>query len=279
MMPPSEIMDIAKENAETFVHMLNTCYFSGTLVKPRGEEIRELQDFTLSINPLFPFMTFGSRNYKIDYFKKEMLWKLGADRFDESIKEHAAMWAKVQNDDGSFNSNYGQYWFGEDKAFWRVVSDLAKDPDSRQAVIPMLKSEHMDSSVRDKVCTMGLGFRIRNNQLLMSVHMRSSDQIWGLGTDIPTFSFLYRMVFAALRQTYPTMEIGPVTITAMSSHIYHWHYEMVRKIIEKGSGDYVPECMPFASGMAEVLFLVSTKGKYTSAPEGFDLANWLISKD
>lgn len=258
--------------------MLGHCMVQGKELAPRGLLIRELEDFQITVSPLFPFMTFNQRKYDVGYFKKEMLWKLGADKFDDSIKQHAAMWANVQNPDGSFNSNYGQYWFGEQDGFWHVVRELAKDADSRQAVIPMLNYTHMTPETVDKVCTFGVGFRIRNNRLNMSVQMRSSDQIWGLGTDIPTFSFLYRMVLGALKTTYPELCVGVLNITAMSSHIYKRHFDMVARILQEGESAYVATEMPMCSGMAEAMFLVSTKGKYEWAPPEYELANWLIKE-
>jgi len=258
--------------------MFSTCLKYGTVVYPRGQEIREVQDYPLIISPQYPFMSFKNRDYKYEYFKKEMLWKLGASKYDESIKEHAKMWASVQNPDGTFNSNYGQYWFGEQRGFWGVVEELARDKDSRQAVIPMLNASHMTPQTVDKVCTTAVGFRIRNDHLLMSVQMRSSDQVFGLGTDIPTFSFLYRMVFAALRGTYPSLSFGTLNISAMSSHIYSRHYNMIDKVLEEGLDGYEIVDMPFIDSMAEVLFLISTRGKYEKAPAEFRLANWLIEE-
>lgn len=267
----------AKRNSEVFVDMLSHCMLSGQELSPRGLLIRELEDFQIRVSPLYPFMTFEQRRYDIGYFKKEMLWKLGADKFDDSIKQHAAMWANVQNPDGSFNSNYGQYWFGEQGGFLHVVRELEKDADSRQAVIPMLNASHMTPETVDKVCTFGVGFRIRKNRLNMSVQMRSSDQIWGLGTDIPTFSFLYRMVHGALKDKYPELCFGDITVTAMSSHIYQRHFDMVTRIIQAGIDSYDPITMPLC-GPAEAEFLLRTKGKYDAAPAEYKLANWLIAK-
>lgn len=271
--------ELAQSNARQYINLWHTCMSLGQLLAPRGLKIRELEDHTIDVSPLFPFMTFVERKYDVDYFKKEMLWKLGADRFDESIKFHARMWESVQNADGSFNSNYGQYWFHPDhNGFFHVVTELARDKDSRQAVIPMLNWSHMGAEVKDKVCTFGVGFRIRDDKLNMSIQMRSSDQIFGLGTDIPTFSFLFRMVLAALRNTYPGLMVGRLRITAMSSHIYERHFDMVGRILNNPIESYVPTMMPFASGMAEVMFLIGSKGRYDKAPEEYKLANWLIGK-
>lgn len=261
-------------NELIWLSMFKDTMTSGDVIAPRGLKIREIRDLQISIDPNHPFMGFPSRKYDVSYFKKEMLWKLGANRMDDSIKQHAKMWESVQNPDGSFNSNYGHYWFGPQNGFWFVVQELMRDMDSRQAVIPMLSKEHMTPETVDKVCTTAVGFHIRNFELHMSVQMRSSDQIFGLGTDIPTFATLYRMVHAVLNAKYD-LGFGRMSITAMSSHIYERHFEMVANILSDDVLDYQEIYMPRLKSPIEVINLISTKGKITSPMSEFE--EWLIS--
>lgn len=248
----------------------------GFELAPRGLKIKEIRNLQIEIDPTYPFMMFSDRNYDINYFKKEMLWKLGANRMDDSIKQHAKMWESVQNPDGSFNSNYGHYWFGPQMGFWNVVHELIRDKDSRQAVIPMLSKEHMTPETVDRVCTTAVGFHIRGNQLHMSVQMRSSDQVFGLGTDIPTFAFLYRLVLAVLQDHYYLL-YGPISITAMSSHIYERHFEMVSKILNRGllDKDFKSIEMPWFKSSAEAIACISSKGKIIEPKS--EVEAWLIS--
>ena len=239
--------EYAEENAKAFLEMFDLTLNHGSTVKPRGEEIKELEDFQFSFSPYYPFMTFRDRKYDINYFRKEMRWKLGASKYDDSIKKAAAMWESVQNPDGTFNSNYGQFWFGEQAGFWTVWTELVRDKDSRRAVIPMLSKEHFTPQTKDTVCTEAVGFRIRDGALNMSIHMRSSDQIFGLGTDLPTFSLLYRLLYAVLKVNYPNLKVGLITVTAMSSHIYKRHYSMVRSIIMAGDDHYEAMPMPWCA--------------------------------
>jgi len=187
---------------------------------PRGQGTMELINASAVFDPADPFTRLEGRNYKPSYFAKEMVWKFGADPYDESIKQHAKMWASVQNANGSFNSNYGQYWFGRQQGLAHVVNPLQKDRSSRRAAIPMLTQAHLNDN--DVVCTECVTFFIREDCLHMIVHMRSSDIIFGLGTDIPTFATLYRMVFAMLGD----VERGYIYYSAASCHIYERHYEM-----------------------------------------------------
>src|SRR5574344_771765 len=280
--------------AVRYLDFLSKIFLFGTTVSPRGLEIKEIEDTMLLVDPHYPFMTFDNRKYNIDYFKKEMLWKLTADRFNDSIKQHAKMWESVQNPDGSFNSNYGQYWWGPQQGMNYVIHELKKDPASGRAVIPVLNVAHLASNVRDTVCTECIGFRLRpyvsptlglmpavvsqlNEPLVlnMSVHMRSSDVIFGLGTDIPTFAFLYRMVFGVLTQVinHP-IHIGSITISAMSSHIYSRHYDMVGRILSDGVRGYRAELMPWIDG-PDAMVLASSRGDQLIVSKIKDLGEWL----
>lgn len=262
------------DNRSVFTEMFDRTLSRGDAVRPRGLLILEVRDLQITVNPSKPFMGFAARKYDVGYFKKEMLWKLGANRMDDSIKQHAKMWETVQNPDGSFNSNYGHYWFGPQMGFWHVVTELIRDRDSRQAVIPMLSKEHMTPDTIDKVCTTAVGFHIRGNELHMSVQMRSSDQIFGLGTDIPTFAFLYRLVIAVLQDHYDLYD-GKITITAMSSHIYERHFDMVRKILLEDADEYTSIEMPWFTSSAEAIRMISTRGKIDQ-PKSL-VEEWLIS--
>lgn len=262
-----------RPNYNVWLSMFRETMQIGIETSPRGQKIRELEDYKIVIDPTYPFMNFKHRNLKIDYFKKEMLWKLTGDPFNQSIKNHAKMWESVQNNDGSFNSNYGQYWFGEQLGLFVAFNELVKDIYSRRAVIPMLRASHIGPQVKDTVCTESVGFRIRNGRLNMSVHMRSSDQIFGLGTDIPTFAFLQRLLLGMLMSVYPELKIGDMTIVAMSSHIYERHFNMVEAILNDPA---VAECsvMPFPT-VAEAFKIAASGGNVD--PIWGQLAGWLTT--
>lgn len=203
----------------------------------RSSEVKELMNQTIVLDSDCPFLTFPSRKLNINYFKKEMIWKLGANPHDESIKDHAKMWASVQNLDGTFNSNYGQYWFGEQAGLYKAFNELVRDNFTRRAVIPMLSAKHVGPHVKDQVCTGYITFHIRPDyhvmKLEMSVSMRSSDQIFGLGTDIPTFASLHRIMLGMLNSVYDReLFLGSLSIHAVSSHIYSRHFDMVNSILK-----------------------------------------------
>lgn len=248
-------------NRTQFEKLFSDTMQFGRIVEPRGQRIRELLDAQIELSPLYPFQDFTDRKYNYSYFIQEMRWKLGASKYDESIKEHAKMWDSVQNPDGTFNSNYGQYWFGQQMGLMKAVLELIRDKDSRRAVIPMLTDAHLSPETRDTVCTEAITFHIRHDTLYMSVHMRSSDQIFGLGTDVPTFSVLYMLALGLLRAVYSDLEVGKIKITAASSHIYERHWGMVEKILSNGPDDYVPMRLPEPYSPGEVMEIIAYRGR------------------
>lgn len=191
----------------------------------------------------------------------------------------AKQWEKCRNPNGTWNSNYGQYWFGEQAGIWSVVTELIRDPESRRAVIPMLSKDHMTPSTVDTVCTESVGFHIRDGYLHMSVHMRSTDMIWGLGTDIPAFSFLHRLVFGLLNNNLP-IYMGDLDIVSMSFHVYERNFEMVNHMIRDGIDGYIGKDvnMPYCTCPDEALFLISKRGRdidLDRIPSSFALTRWL----
>jgi len=212
-----------------WLELVKRTMMKGDEIKVRGSVIKELQNQSITIDPLWPFITFEARNYNMDYCKKELLWKINGDKHDDRIQEYAKIWESVKNNDGTFNSNYGHYWFtnlGVDKAVCQIIHDKH----TRRASIPMLAAEHIGIDVKDSVCTEAMTFLVRKDKLNCHVHMRSSDQVFGLGTDLPSFSLVQRLVLALINDTYPEIEMGTLTVVAASSHIYERHFELYDKL-------------------------------------------------
>lgn len=257
--------DVRLFNHQAFISLFTKTMLHGVSVFPRGSQIKELLDTQLVVSPLFPFQNFKSRGYKVSYFKEEMRWKLGASKYDDSIKAHAKMWESVQNPDGTFNSNYGQFWFGQQMGLMKAVLELIRDKDSRRASIPMLADSHLSPETRDTVCTESVTFHIRRDALQMSVHMRSSDQIFGLGTDVPTFSVLMMLAYGLLKDVYSDLDLGMITLTAASSHIYSRHFDMVKQIMEETYPSTDATKLPVPSSSAEVMAIIAHRGKTNHA--------------
>ena len=134
----------------SYLRLLKNTMTNGVEVTPRNYKCMEVLNQTFIFNPEEPFLDFPGRNYNYDYFKAEMLWKLGADKYDLSICQHAKIWNDCINSDETLNSNYGQFWFANNQ-WLNVVMELIRDEHSRRAVIPMLSAEHLVPGTNETV--------------------------------------------------------------------------------------------------------------------------------
>ena len=254
-----------------FLNILSNVYH-GNVVAPRGQQILELENYSYTLPPYVRFVNFPSRKLNINYIKQEFLWYLKGDKYDVSITSHASLWKSIQNKDGSFNSNYGQYFFGSENQFDQVIKTLANDKDSRRASIMLLTKEHLSSETNDVPCTYALNFRIRENKLNMTVHMRSQDAIYGMSNDAPAFSFLHEMMFNALKEYYSDIEYGDYFHIVDSFHVYEKHWKMLSMILEE---DYEEIIIPKVSGPNEVAFLRALD--FAKIPSNYLFTKWLTS--
>jgi thymidylate synthase len=201
-----------------------------------------------------------------------------------SICDHAKIWndVKVEDEDGNpyINSNYGYYIFKKG-GFGRVFDELVKDKDSRRASIAIFGSEpeHFLDYAKDVPCTYSLNFRIRNNRLNMSVHMRSQDAVFGMGNDAPCFSFIHEMLFAYLSDVYPELVLGDYYHTADSFHVYERHFKMLEHFVADERDWKTFKCVecPKISSYKEAAFLFQLAFDPTlEIPTEYKFAKWLM---
>lgn len=267
-------MTTKTDQATIWRDILKRVHEHGDLTEPRGMKVKELNNFSYILPPYVRFMNFKSRKLNIEYIKQEFQWYLHGNKYDVSIVNHAKMWRDLINNDGSINSNYGQYIFGCEQQFWNVVHELESDKDSRRASITILDRYHLSMKTKDLPCTYALNFRIRHNQLHMTVHMRSQDAIFGMGNDAPAFSFVHEMVYVALKEKYKDLEMGSYYHFADSFHVYERHFEMLDAIVAGDSFEEVE--IPRISCYDEV-YALSRNTPDLNDPR-FEFTRWLYSK-
>lgn len=277
-----DLQNIAESSARNILQTVHHIINSGNAVSPRGSKILEIEDGMLVLSPMYPCMSFEDRNLNIGYAKHEWIWKLSGDRYDASIAEHAKAWTNLKDVDGGYNSNYGQYFFGQQNGIDWVVKELIRDKDSRRAAIPLMNADHLRANNPDHVCTESITFRIRNGALNMSVNMRSNDFIWGFTNDAITFSCLYRLVYALLRPFYPDLLVGTYCHKADSLHIYERHWNMAKQIATNGMAKFKPVHIPMIETYQEAMLLIATQGKLSveqldQYEFSTDFYRWLVS--
>ena len=206
----------------------------GNIISPRGSKVIEVENFMYELPPYVKFQNYDVRKLKFNYIKQELLWYLRHNVHDTSIVNFASIWKDLIQPNGTINSNYGAHLFDTVKTnrsssqFLNVVDILRKDADSRRASMVILTDNHLLCDI-DVPCTYSLNFRIRNNKLNMTVHMRSQDAIFGMGNDAPAFSMIHEMVLNMLEADYPELTLGNYTHFADSFHVYERHFELLEK--------------------------------------------------
>jgi len=217
----------------------------GIVVRPRGEEVRELMHQQLEVDDRCIYHFAHSRELlKIKkYWSKEMAWYLSGDRGHEYISKHANMWRHIKNEDNTSNSNYGYLIFYHKTKhpsldietltpFAWAARSLEQDKDSRQAVVTYNTGGYNYIGNKDYICTQHQAFYIRENVLYCYIALRSSDAIYGLAYNMPWWQFVYQMMLARLRGLYPALMPTSIIVTIYSAHIYQKHYELVNKMLQ-----------------------------------------------
>lgn len=251
----------------------------GVESEARGQKTRNVRNLAIVLDAAQPVITsFDARKLNLGYCKKEWLWYLGADRFDDSIEQHATMWKKLKQTDGSYHSNYGQYLFAEpsnelgrtDSQFWYVINQLLMDQGSRRASMTLLKQEHLHPTNTDTVCTYAINFTIESGTLHMTVMMRSNDVIFGFTNDAFCFHQLYELVYAILANNLPDLRKGTYTHMTNSMHVYERHYEMIDRLVTESLTGFNQIDVPKPSAV-EAIDLVRSRGQSTNG----EYARWL----
>jgi len=175
-------------------------------------------------NPFFHFM--------------ESLWMLGGrNDLDYVVKYNKRM--KEYSDDGVvLHGAYGYRWrehFGGDQ-IEVVIQRLQADPNDRRCVVQMWDPlVDLNRAGVDVPCNTVIYFKVRDDELLMTVSNRSNDIIWGtFGANAVHMSMLHEYVASALM-----LHVGKYTQISDSFHAYIDVFEdMHAKLEAEDAFDY-----------------------------------------
>lgn len=209
-----------------------------------------------------------------DYSKKEFDMYNSGSNLASDFGKISKFWLKLANPDGTINSSYWKL-IGLDKTmgskheleFQEIMpttrserarlyekngkyfatapvmrtpwewckQSLAKDKDTRQALLRFSQPEHQWMGNKDQTCTLTGLFLIRENKLNLSINMRSNDLTLGLVYDLPWFISLIYKMRDELKDIYPNLEIGSYTHSVHSLHIYDRDEERILKMLGRKS--------------------------------------------
>ena len=90
-----------------FRNIYRQLWLEGTETSPRGQLVKEIENFHVDIPPYARFTNFEARKLNINYIKEELKWYLRGNKSDLSIVTHAKLWKSLVRPDGTIYSNYG----------------------------------------------------------------------------------------------------------------------------------------------------------------------------
>lgn len=250
------------------------------ICEPRGQKIREIIAPTLILtNPRNRLVSVKSREPNYGFSSGEFFWYWTGRQDLEMMTYYNKRMKDFSNDGKTLSSAYGHRmkvktektgpwspdgWVGETLTQWEGLKrTLIADPDSRRAVV--IINEPRDNTMaaqwgsKDVPCTLSFQFFIRNGKLDMHAHMRSNDIIWGLTSDLFSFTLFQECLLLELQKEdkFKDLELGTYYHTAGSLHIYERHFEQAKRMIsEYDSGDWVMEKMGSLTSLDELDCLV-----------------------
>lgn len=241
---------------DVYKQLLHLVYFRPEYVtKPRDLEIKECMNVGFEVNnPLYSLYHNGKRSSPINYILDELAWYLTCDRKVDWIGTKASLWKQITDENDLVNSNYGNLLFSRltpynNTQFQWAYQSLINDKDTRQAFMHFNDSNHQYFTNKDQVCTLYGIFHIRNNKLNFTIHMRSSDIIFGLATDVAIFCLFQQQMLKLLQEKYTDLELGTYTHISNSLHVYSRHYGLVEEIINDNV--YIPFQLTLNSSFIE----------------------------
>ena len=170
-------------------------------------------------NPMDNHITNKQRKWSLKYAEAEWQWYLSGDpsisKLGELYGKIPPIWEKMADSLGNVRSNYGWQWKRNAQIDY-VTAKLKTNPKTRHAAISIFDGKEFDTYRNDTPCTYAVQFTIINNELCMSVYMRSNDIWYGFCNDQYQFSSLQKMVADRLN-----LEIGWYYHHAHNMHLYN----------------------------------------------------------
>ena len=211
-------------NIETEFYNANDAfeYFYKTISK-RGRKFADTRalfnvGFTIH-KPQLNIISDKKRDWNLDYAKAEWQWYLSGDpsihKLGELYGKIPPIWKRMADEHGNVNSNYGYQWKRKAQIDY-VCAKLKTNKKTRHAAISIYDGKEYDKYKTDTPCTYAVQFTIVDDQLCMSVYMRSNDIWYGFCNDQYQFSSLQKMIARRLN-----LEIGWYYHHAHNMHLYN----------------------------------------------------------
>lgn len=200
------------------VHATRQVKNYGSHASPRDMPTLELLNFGLTLTKPWDSVPTGIRRPRLNpsIGFAEGLQLVAGESHPKLLARIAPTFERFMEPDGSLHGAYGPRVMHYIR---RVIRLLARDPDSRQAVVNIfdvaLDLHQGDNAPKDIPCTIALHFMLRNGKLILITRMRSNDVWLGLPYDVMQFTLLQIAMANAL-----DVEPGIYYHSSNSMHLY-----------------------------------------------------------
>jgi thymidylate synthase len=195
----------------------------GEDIAPRGQPTKELRDVLIRIeDSSHPLCTDMGRKMNMSLAAMEAVQLVGGYSDPALLERIAPNTKQFQNAVGGFDGAYGPR-ISASMPF--ILGRLVSDSTTRQAVVPIWSHWDSTNPSKDLPCTLSFTFSIRNDQLLLSTHMRSNDIWWGWTYDVVQFTQLQWSVANMLG-----IPAGPYMHYVNSLHAYERDFAAIAEL-------------------------------------------------
>lgn len=214
-------VDFVSENVQNAYYAMLSCLLSdGYPLAPRGQATREIRACSLTIvEPSSGLLVSQSRGLNPYFASGELAWILAGSNRLAFIRRFNERWAAFSDDGETLHGAYGARMQTQ---LDHLVSVLANDPSSRQAVISIWNEKDRGSVVsKDKPCNTQLQFyQDHKGRLGLIATVRSQDIVFGFPYDTFNWTMIQKMVAKSLG--WP---VGEYRANFGSLHLYESHID------------------------------------------------------
>ena len=225
-------------------------------IAARGSTAIEITNVSFSLaDPVQRTPYLAARKSNIIFNHAETLWCLSGRR-DLDMIAHYAPSLRVLSADGQTltGTAYGPTLFTPSESdgsspFDRVLHLLRTDPDSKRAVVPIMRSgELIDPANPDVSCTLGLQFLRRAGRLDLIAYLRANDVMIGLLGDVFAFTFIQEFTARLLG-----LPVGRYGHHVGSMHLNDLHRPKAEAILAEPNCPVFPAArMPVTTSWADI---------------------------
>ena len=166
-------------------------------------------------NPCENQINSSFRKWNEKYAEFEWQWYLSENPDATEISKRAPIWKNHMDQNGNVRSNYGWQW-SRNKQLNLVIDKLKNDKFTRQAVLSIYDGKEQNTYTFDTPCTLSIHFQIVDNELCMTVNMRSNDLWFGFCNDQYCFSKLQQLIANKLK-----IKVGWYYHFSSNMHLYN----------------------------------------------------------